>query len=164
MRRLSAISTLVLLTLALLPAAFAGPQHADHHAVNDGRGYLGVSLTFVQNVDVGKHENGVYINDVIPATGAEAAGLKAHDRIVAVNGTAVKSYAELHEAMGPTRPNDSVSVTFDRDGSEQTVSITLGEQPEHGAWAVDVHKSHDGDGRWAVASLDTQRDGGQPSR
>jgi regulator of sigma E protease len=54
---------------------------------------------------------------------AQAAGLQPGDRIVAVNGEAISSWFELVEFIR-NAPEQTLQVTIERDGTEQSVSVT----------------------------------------
>jgi S1-C subfamily serine protease len=80
---------------------------------------------------------GVLVMDVIPGTGAEAAGLRptVRDRsgqvqlgdvIVAVDGQPVRSQSELRLRLEQRREGDQVEVTVERDGRQRTLKVRLG--------------------------------------
>src|SRR5690606_22967681 len=54
---------------------------------------------------------------VEPGGPAGQAGLKAGDEVIAIQGTPVKSFAEIAEAVGKISPGESVLVRYKRDGS-----------------------------------------------
>jgi putative serine protease PepD len=58
---------------------------------------------------------------------SDQAGIRPGDVIVAFDGQPVAGPDELIVAIRSHVPGDTVSVTFDRDGREQTVQVTLGE-------------------------------------
>jgi serine protease Do len=106
------------------------------------RGYLGVTLATVTNVGDGEEYDGVYIDEVLPDTGAEAAGLAAKDRIVAMDGAAVRNMKDIYRVLHETGPDSTVAVTVDRDGVEQDIMVILGRPPaKHEArWGVVVDR------------------------
>lgn len=67
----------------------------------------------------------VVVSNVVPGTPAAAAGLKAGDRIVSVDGAPVRNFAALVRAVGP-RPGETVTVNVERDGAPLDVSLTVG--------------------------------------
>jgi Do/DeqQ family serine protease len=72
-----------------------------------------------------KEGEGVYVTDV-PSGGAAAdAGLKKADIVTKLNGVAVTSGPELQEQVARYKPGDKVSLTYNRGGKENTVSIVL---------------------------------------
>jgi len=66
------------------------------------------------------------IVDVTKGSPAELAGLKAGDTILEVEGTSVDSWRQLVTQVA-IFPNETVTVTYSRDGVEAKVEATLGE-------------------------------------
>ncbi len=60
--------------------------------------------------------------------GAEDAGLRNGDIVTKVDNTVVSSYYDLSFAVGSKRPGDKVSVTYTRNGKQNTVNVTLKDQ------------------------------------
>jgi sigma-B regulation protein RsbU (phosphoserine phosphatase) len=83
-------------------------------------------------VEIGIDESyssaGVEIDNVRPNTPAEKAGLKAHDRIVAINGRSADSSAAwngaLYRVWLRAKPGDIVALTVQRAGQSQPLIIT----------------------------------------
>jgi putative serine protease PepD len=71
-------------------------------------------------------EPGAVVAVVTSGGPADGAGLKAGDRITAVDGDPVRSGSELQGRIGTYSPGDQVTVTFVRNGTTQTVEVTLG--------------------------------------
>jgi membrane-associated protease RseP (regulator of RpoE activity) len=70
------------------------------------------------------------VNQVTPDSAASAAGLKAGDEIVAVDGRPVRGIGkELSEVIAGYDVGDSLDLTVDRDGERRTLQATLGERP-----------------------------------
>ena len=96
------------------------------------RGYIGISMAPEGLEDAKKKElgintdvDGVYVMEVAPKGAAAQAGLQKGDVIVKVNGIKVDENAQLAELVARQKPGDKVSLTFVRNGSEQTVAVTL---------------------------------------
>jgi serine protease Do len=70
-------------------------------------------------------DNGVFIMDVSEDGSAKGAGLKKGDILTKVNGVAVTSGPEMVEQVARYKPGDKISVTYLRNGKENTVNITL---------------------------------------
>ena len=70
---------------------------------------------------------GVYIVEVTEGGAAEAAGLKKSDIIIAVDDVKVKTSSELTAQKNLHKAGDEIKVTFMRNGSEMTTTLTLGE-------------------------------------
>ena len=64
-----------------------------------------------------------------PNTPAGKAGLKKGDVITAVDGTTIASGDDLSRAIDAHKAGDKVTITYKRDGSEHTVSLTLATRP-----------------------------------
>jgi len=143
MKRLSLILAVLLLVGS---AAVAGDhprvtvdRHHAHAEEAEPRGYMGVTLSIVQNIGEGEQDNGVYIDGVMADSAAEVAGLRAKDQILEINGTEVSDMHKLHQAMAGTRPDETIDVRLVREGVEEIVSIRLREAPhDDGRWAVVV--------------------------
>ncbi|MFP4377822.1 MAG: S1C family serine protease [Spirochaetales bacterium] len=92
-------------------------------------------------------DEGVLISQVVPGGNADAAGLRGGDRaqrieyrgtviflggdiITEVDGTAVRTLANLFEALEDNRPGEQVTVTYVRGSREREVTITLSERPQ----------------------------------
>jgi S1-C subfamily serine protease len=90
-------------------------------------------------------EAGLLVSEVTPGSPADKAGIRGGDRavragryqlllggdiITAINGKPVGDFQELTVYLETqTKVGDSVQVTIIRDGQEQTLALTLGEQP-----------------------------------
>jgi len=74
--------------------------------------------------------DGLTIAQVIADSAADKAGLKRSDVIKAVNGTAVETAQELRDQLKDKNVGDTVTLSIDRDGQTQDVSVTLEAQPE----------------------------------
>ena len=98
--------------------------------------YLGVTMVSVPE--------GVAVTEVRPGTPAAEAGLRpatgsrtvdgqdiptGGDVIVALDGAAVSSSAELQSAVDANLPGDTVSITVLRSGERKTIDVTLGTRP-----------------------------------
>ncbi len=99
------------------------------------RALLGIAGTEVSNyihqqkekgkdVDFGT-VNGIYVNEVVPESAADAAGLKEGDVIISVAGRKVTKMSELQEIMLTHRPGDKIKLTYLRDKKEHTANVTL---------------------------------------
>ena len=64
---------------------------------------------------------------VMTGSAAEAAGVQAGDRILAIAGVEVESTVELREVTERYRPGDEVELVVEREGQTLTLPITLGE-------------------------------------
>ena len=99
------------------------------------RGYLGV---VVQNLtpELAKQfgvssRTGALISEVAPASPAEQAGLHRGDIVVELNGKPLRDQRELKLNVSKMAPKTGINLTILRDGKQQQVAVTLGEQPAH---------------------------------
>lgn len=93
------------------------------------RGLLGIEIRDVSS-QLSKEENlqvveGVYVARVNVGSGAEEAGIKAKDVIIAIDGQKVRNTSKLQELVAVHRPGDNVEVLLLRDGKERTFKATL---------------------------------------
>ena len=70
--------------------------------------------------------NGVAVVKVESNSPADKAGIKKGDIITKLAGKDTKSLAEFRYELYKHSPNDSVEVTYIRDGKEQKTKLTLG--------------------------------------
>jgi putative serine protease PepD len=70
--------------------------------------------------------DGAKVQQVAPGTAATAAGLQAGDVITKIGGQPVTGADSLVALVRTYRPQDQVSLTVNRGGDTQTVSVTLG--------------------------------------
>ena len=104
-----------------------------------GRAYLGV---YTQDVtlasDTNSSQNGffgnffggttcVQIAQIVSGSAAETAGLLAGDLILRVDDTTIDSNTTLAGVISGFNAGDTAQLTIQRDGKEQTVSVTFGE-------------------------------------
>ncbi|MBS1537409.1 MAG: PDZ domain-containing protein [Bacteroidetes bacterium] len=69
---------------------------------------------------------GVTINEIIDNSGAEKAGLHEGDVVLALDGKKVQSHTDITSIISTKKPNETISVTILRNGSEQVIDATLG--------------------------------------
>jgi len=75
---------------------------------------------------------------------AKTAGLKAGDRIVAIDDVPIRDFADLVEAVQP-RANETVSVEYMRDGQRLSTTLTIQEQQVDGQVRGRIGVAHSGD-------------------
>lgn len=66
--------------------------------------------------------------DVLEASPAQKAGFKAGDRVISFNGKKVQTWRDLILKIS-LHPDETVPVTFERDGVVQTIDVALTTQP-----------------------------------
>ena len=96
------------------------------------RSYLGVDITDVTTERLSalklKEEKGVEVTMVDQDAPAGKAGLKEHDVILTMNGTAVESGAQLRRMIHETPPGRVVTLGLSRDGQPMTVKVQLADK------------------------------------
>lgn len=116
--------------------SFAIPVSIVRKVVEDLRQYgevqralIGVSIKDVDSDVADKlklpEPVGVLVADVVQDGSAQSAGLKSNDVIIKFDGLNVNSVSELQEQVNKHRPGDKVTVTYLRNGKENTVPIVL---------------------------------------
>ena len=110
------------------------------------RGYLGVMIQPVsQDIADGlglKAAGGALVDQAEPGTPAAEAGLKSGDVITKLNGQAVADAADLTRHVASMKPGDKVEISYLRDGSEKTVSLTLASQKNEQTAKADDSQSN----------------------
>jgi putative serine protease PepD len=93
------------------------------HVVNSHRAYLGVRLGDTQGA-------GAYVAEVSPGGPAQKAGISAGDVITSVGNRSTPTAAALSSLLANLKPGQTVRLNVTHpDGSDDTVSVTLGEFP-----------------------------------
>jgi C-terminal processing protease CtpA/Prc len=94
------------------------------------RGYLGVQLGSIDRKRAGESKpdgaKGALVGRVVLDGPAAKAGIKGGDIIVAMDGKAIESASDLHEAMRATKPDQKVKIEVLREGKRETCTVTLG--------------------------------------
>ena len=73
---------------------------------------------------------GVRVEDVMPGTAAENAGLKKGDVILRIDDKVLTGMAELVDALSGAGPGTAVDLLIQRDGEELAVDTILGSKPD----------------------------------
>jgi S1-C subfamily serine protease len=100
--------------------------HVDHP-------YLGITyqpLTPAVAAQAGiSQTQGVLVQDVVPGSPAEQAGLQPNDVITAVDNQPLKEDSDLGKILSTHKPGDTVTLTVVRDGQTHNVQVKLGTLP-----------------------------------
>jgi putative serine protease PepD len=75
------------------------------------------------------HPAGAEVQGVTPGSPAQAAGLRAGDVIVGVDGNPVRDPDDVSRIVGALEPGDEVEVEVSRDGEERSFDVELGVRP-----------------------------------
>lgn len=120
--------------------SYAIPVNIVRKVVNDlikygsvQRGFLGAQYTDATGLtDEEKKElqlplnaDGIYITNLSSNGAAKAAGMKEGDIIRKINDVAIVSGSDMQEQLSRFKPGDKVNVTYERNGTLNTVSVTL---------------------------------------
>jgi len=97
------------------------------------RGYIGIRMQDV-DADLAQQfklpsQNGVLVDDVLPGTPAEKAGIKSGDAIIEFNGKKVDDENILQLAIYQCAPGSDATVKLIRDGAARTLTVKLAEFP-----------------------------------
>ena len=91
---------------------------------------LGVKMLDVMDANtanqLGVSATGVCVVEVTAGGGAEAAGVQAGDRIIAVDDTAVSSSNSVKSYLADKQVGDTVNLQVEREGKVLTLTVTLG--------------------------------------
>jgi predicted metalloprotease with PDZ domain len=134
----------ILTTIALLPLLLS-PSQAGQIWMSDpsqpfgissedsGRSsYLGVDIADITSDRLGalklKEEQGVEVTMVDQDAPAGKAGIKEHDVILTMNGTAIESKTQLQRMIHETPPGRVVTLGLSRDGQALTIKVQLADR------------------------------------
>ena len=91
---------------------------------------LGVKIVDVTDAQtaqqLGVSTMGVYVVEVTKGSGAEAGGVQAGDRVLAVDDTAVSDTSALKNYLKDKSIGDTVALQVERDGKVLTLNVALG--------------------------------------
>ncbi len=95
------------------------------------RGLLGVSISDF-NAETAKAfgveaTQGALVQEIVPDSAAEKAGVEVGDVIVSVNGVTITDAADLRTTIGLKRSGETVKLILIRDGDRETVTAMLDE-------------------------------------
>jgi serine protease Do len=96
------------------------------------RGWLGVGiqpLTPELAKGFGVSGEGVLVNQVMPRSPAETAGVRVGDLILSLNGTPIKDARQLQRIVADAEIGKALEVSLQREKQRLTVKIVIGEMP-----------------------------------
>jgi serine protease Do len=123
------------------------------------RGYLGVSIQDV-NQDLAKsfglaNQKGALVGEVKEDSPADKAGLKQGDVVIGYQNQPIDDSASLQRLVTRAAVGDKTTIRVWRDGREQTLTITIGEQSDEVNTArADTPSGESGLAGLAVQELD----------
>jgi Do/DeqQ family serine protease len=115
------------------------------------RGMLGVT-TYTVGSEIAKvyglvNPRGALVTQVVTGSAADRAGIKIGDIITSINGAAVKTPSDLHNAVGLLRVGQKADLALLRDGKPVRVNAVISEAPAPPASSlkpVDINSGLDG--------------------
>ena len=93
------------------------------------RGWLGISGREIEPAVGRAPESGAVVGAVQSGTPAAAAGLRAGDRVTAINGREVLNFSDLRGRIADTKPGSQVILSVDRGGKKVDLKATIGKLP-----------------------------------
>ncbi len=151
----------ILTAIALLPWLLNPGQAEQRYTVDsaqtfgipsedaDTNSYLGVDIANITSDRLGvlklKEEQGVEVTMVDQDAPAGKAGIKEHDVILTMNGTAIESKTQLQRMIHETPPGRLVTLGLSRDGQAMTIKVQLADRRNEFAqvWPKDKFKDKD---------------------
>jgi Do/DeqQ family serine protease len=112
------------------------------------RGVLGVSGRSVNSAIAKAMEletnQGGFIEQVMPDSAADEAGIKPGDVITKVNGKSIKTFNELRGKIGTIGLGKKVELTIVRNGNEQELNVKLKQSQASNVAAANIHRMFEG--------------------
>jgi Do/DeqQ family serine protease len=112
------------------------------------RGVLGVSGRSVNSAIAKAMEletnQGGFIEQVMPDSAADEAGIKPGDVITKVNGKSIKTFNELRGKIGTIGVGKKVELTIVRNGNEQELNVKLKQSQASNVAAANIHRMFEG--------------------
>jgi len=97
------------------------------------QGWLGAQIGDVTNEEARASRpargGGARVVKIIPGGPSEAAGLRAGDLVVSIDGRALADAADLADSIGARAPGSAVELAIVREGKDARLSLTLGRRP-----------------------------------
>ena len=154
MRRFFVIGALVLTMALIVPAvllAFSSTQNdrqgantaatesdastetTDSNGDSDPKPWVGlyvmeVSDRLAEKLEIDA-EDGIAVVKVVDDGPADDAGIESGDIIVSIGGSDVSTVSDVKDAVSGAAVGDTLAFKVERDGSESTNNVTVGEQP-----------------------------------
>ena len=123
-----------LLSIGLLVGYVAHGTPANFHGDDDcrARGFVGVTSEVPNARKLARlgysQQGGAFVRNVVGCTGAEAAGIRPLDYLIAVDGEPVSADGHFFCLLEDVEPGAKVRVTLLRDGEEEERELTIGER------------------------------------
>lgn len=122
----------------------------------DGGGFLGVNVEDIDKEKAARYglrdARGVGITTVVPGSPAEKAGLRKDDVILRFDGENITSARKLTRLVSEVAPDHTVRLGISRGGSEQDVTVTIGQRKNYANTMQGMLKGQKG-GVWSLGDL-----------
>jgi serine protease Do len=109
------------------------PSPTSDQTMLPARAWMGVTYIPLTPASARMHDltvtAGALVVTVAPNSPAETAGVREDDIITAVDGRTINDSTSVMDAIKDKKSGDAIKVTLLRDGSEQTLDVTLGRSP-----------------------------------
>ncbi|CAM3673482.1 DegQ family serine endoprotease [Rheinheimera salexigens] len=99
-------------------------------------GDVTADLTEAMNLKVSR---GAWVNEVIPDSPADKAGLKSGDVVISMNDNRISNFNELRAKVATLGAGKKAKLGILRDGKERSVTVTLGSLTEATVSANEMH-------------------------
>ena len=96
---------------------------------NDPDPFLGVTINEKYTPEILKqygYPSGAVVYSVVPGSPAEDAGITKNDIITEINGTEIKDYSMIGDALSDCKPGQKISIKIYRNKRLYTIEVTLG--------------------------------------
>ena len=114
------------------PAPAAADDAKPANAEPEAPAWLGILMEVTRNLDGDEDEKplpGVGVMDAVEGGPAKKAGLRQFDRVLKLDGKALKDAEDLRTTVRAHKPGKEVKLRILRDGKEQEVKVTLEQMP-----------------------------------
>jgi S1-C subfamily serine protease len=116
--------TMVAALVCVSVVALTTMSRGDDDTKKNERPFLGIRMMPDESAA------GMTVQEVVPNSPAEKAGIKNGDIVLKIGKTDLKDPENVREAMRDHKPGDKVTVHIKRDGKEQDIEVTLGTMPK----------------------------------
>jgi serine protease Do len=168
----------ILMTIALLPLLLNSSQASQLWGDSSqplgfpsedsgASSYLGVDIVDITSDRLGalklKEEQGVEVTMVDQDAPAGKAGIKEHDVILTMNGTAIESKTQLQRMIHETPAGRVVTLGLSRDGQPLTIKVQLGDRRSEFAMLAPKSKNKENDFHFEMPQMPNMPDFEMPN-
>ncbi|MDH5566370.1 MAG: M28 family peptidase [Myxococcales bacterium] len=154
------VAALALHAAAVEPALAYRETSSGPPLAGDSRSYGAWLGTIPDYTALGAEATGgVLLGGVRKGSPAEAAGLRAADKIVEMDGKAIHNLYDMTFVLRDHHPGDVISIAVEREGARLVLAATLGSRSEMGG---PHERSHESEGGAAAGQAGETAPGGSP--